>query len=178
MDVIDHATCADDAALEAIAERGTFVVPSLYQPHMLLTTGAEHGKTPEYLEALEFAAEIENTLRILPLLAEAGVPVVAGDDFGFAWTPHGSYAAELELYVTMAGIPAPTVLTWATANGARMAGRGEDAGTVQAGRLADLVVLDGDPAADISVLGRPGAIRAVLLGGQVAAGQVDFTDRA
>ncbi|THC51862.1 amidohydrolase family protein [Streptomyces sp. A1499] len=173
VDVIDHATYADDAALEAIAERGIFVVPSLYQPHMLLTTGAEHGKTPEYLETLEFTAEIENTLRILPIMAEMGVPIVAGDDFGFAWTPHGTYAKELELYVTMAGIPAPTVLTWATANGARLAGRGEAAGTVRPGRLADLVVTDGDPAEDITVLSRPGAIELVLLGGETVAGSAE-----
>ncbi|GGU00888.1 dipeptidase [Streptomyces violascens] len=170
VDVIDHATYADDAALDAIAERGIFVVPSLYQPHMLLTTGAEHGKTSEYLETLEFEAEIDNTLRILPLMVELGIPVVAGDDFGFAWTPHGTYAKELELYVTLAGIPAPTVLTWATANGARLAGRGDDAGVVAAGRLADLVVTDGDPAEDITVLSRPGAIELVLLGGTPVAG--------
>ncbi|WP_223290892.1 amidohydrolase family protein [Streptomyces avicenniae] len=170
VDVIDHATYADDAALDAIAEQGIFVVPSLYQPHMLLTTGTEHGKTTEYLETLEFEAEVANSLRILPLMVELGIPVVAGDDFGFAWTPHGTYAKELELYVTMAGIPAPTVLTWATANGARLAGRGDDAGTVEAGRLADLVVTDGDPAQDIAVLGRPGAIELVLLGGEPVAG--------
>ncbi|MFE9532662.1 amidohydrolase family protein [Streptomyces sp. NPDC006691] len=170
VDVIDHATYADDAALDAIAERGIFVVPSLYQPHMLLTTGTEHGKTTEYLETLEFEAEVANTLRILPLMVELGIPVVAGDDFGFAWTPHGSYAKELELYVTMAGIPAPTVLTWATANGARLAGRGDRAGVVAAGRLADLVVTDGDPAKDITVLSRPGAIELVLLGGAPVAG--------
>ncbi|NUR31389.1 MAG: amidohydrolase family protein [Catenulispora sp.] len=170
VDVIDHATYADDAALEAIAERGIFVVPSLYQPHMLLTTGAEHGKTPEFLESLEFQAEVENSLRILPLMVEMGIPVVAGDDFGFAWTPHGSYAKELQAYVELAGISAPTVLTWATANGARLAGRGEQAGTVQPGRLADLVVVDGDPAEDISVLSRPGAVRSVLLGGEFVVG--------
>ncbi|CAL9596583.1 Imidazolonepropionase [Streptomyces sp. enrichment culture] len=173
VDVIDHATYADDAALEAIAERGIFVVPSLFQPHKLLTTGTRHGKTTDYLESLEFQAEIDNTLRILPLMVEMGIPVVAGDDFGFAWTPHGTYAEELELYVTMAGIPAPTVLTWATANGARLAGRGDDAGTVQAGRLADLVITGDDPAEDITVLGRPGGIEAVLLGGDTVAGSLD-----
>ncbi|MEU0742072.1 amidohydrolase family protein [Streptomyces sp. NPDC006134] len=173
VDVIDHATYADDAALEAIAERGIFVVPSLFQPHKLLTTGTRHGKTTDYLESLEFQAEIDNTLRILPLMVEMGIPVVAGDDFGFAWTPHGTYAEELELYVTMAGIPAPTVLTWATANGARLAGRGDDAGTVQAGRLADLVITGDDPAEDITVLSRPGGIEAVLLGGDTVAGSLD-----
>jgi imidazolonepropionase-like amidohydrolase len=173
VDVIDHATYADDAALEAIAERGIFVVPSLFQPHKLLTTGTRHGKTTDYLESLEFQAEIDNTLRILPLMVEMGIPVVAGDDFGFAWTPHGTYAEELEAYVSMAGIPAATVLTWATTNGARLAGRGDDAGTVQSGRLADLVITGDDPAEDITVLSRTGGIETVLLGGDTVAGSLD-----
>ncbi|MFC9897554.1 amidohydrolase family protein [Nocardia sp. NPDC127579] len=170
VDIIDHATYADDAALEAIAAQGIFVIPSLYQPHRLLTTGTEHGKTTDYLESLEFEAEIENTLRILPLMVELGIPIVAGDDFGFAWTPHGTYAEELVAYVRMAGIPAPEVIRWATANGAALAGRADDAGTVQPGRLADLVLTNGDPAQDITVLTRPEAIEAVLLGGRVVAG--------
>lgn len=170
VDVIDHATYADDEALEKIAEQGIIVIPSLHQPHRLLTTGHRHGKSPEYLESIEFQAEVDNTLRILPLMVKLGITIVAGDDFGFAWTPHGSYAEELETYVTMAGIPAPEVLKWATANGAELAGRGDDAGTVQPGRLADLVVVNGDPAQDITVLKEPGAIEMVLLGGAVAAG--------
>ena len=177
VDVIDHATYADDAALEAIAERGIFVVPSLHQPHRLLTRGTEHGKTPEYLESIEFQAEIDNTLRILPLMEEMGVPIVAGDDFGFAWTPHGSYAEELETYVTMAGIPARTALKWATSNGAKLAGRGDVCGTIQPGQLADIVITSEDPAEDITVLSRPGGIEAVLLGGETVAGTLEFFRR-
>ncbi|MFF0608079.1 amidohydrolase family protein [Nocardia tengchongensis] len=173
VDVIDHASYADDAALEEIAARGIFVIPSLYQPHRLLTTGSQHGKTTDYLESLEFQDEVDNTLRILPIMVELGIPIVAGDDFGFAWTPHGSYAEELATYVSMAGIPAPEVLRWATANAAALAGRGDDAGTVQAGRLADLVITNGDPAQDITILTRPAAIETVLLGGRVVAGDLN-----
>jgi len=166
VDIVDHATYADEAALEAIAERGIFVVPSLYQPRQLLLNGTEHGKTQEYLDTLEFQAEIDNTLWLLPRAVELGIRLVAGDDFGFAWTPHGTYAEELAVYVEVAGIPAATVLTWATANGAALAGRGDDAGVVTAGRLADLVVTAGDPAEDIRVLCRPEAIEMVLMGGR------------
>ncbi|MER5865529.1 amidohydrolase family protein [Kitasatospora sp. NPDC002040] len=177
VDVIDHASYADDAALDAIAERGIYVIPSLHQPHRLLTTGEQYGKTTDYLETLEFGAEVENSLRILPLMVELGIPIVAGDDFGFAWTPHGSYAEELETYVTMAGIPAREVLRWATANGAALAGRGDTAGQVRPGRLADLVVTTEDPAEDITVLSRPGGIEATLLGGLLVAGRLS-PDRA
>lgn len=167
VDVIDHASYADQECLEQIAERGIFVVPSLYQPRQLLLYGEQHGKTPEYLEKLEFQDEIDNTLWLLPRAQELGIRLVPGDDFGFAWTPHGTYNDELRVYVEVAGIPAPTVLSWATANGAALAGRGDDAGVVAAGRLADLVVTAGDPAVDITVLGDPGRIELVLLGGAV-----------
>ncbi|WP_151771484.1 amidohydrolase family protein [Streptomyces abyssomicinicus] len=170
VDVIDHATYADDEALERIAERGVFVVPSLFQPDRLLALGERFGKAPDYLEALDFEKEIENTLRFLPLAEDLGLKIVPGDDFGFAWTPHGTYADELVMYAERAGIAPETVLKWACANGAELAGRGDDAGVVAAGRLADLVVWDGDPAADLRVLQDRGALRSVLIGGRHAAG--------
>lgn len=170
VDVIDHATYADDRALDEIAERGVFVVPSLFQPDRLLALGERFGKAPDYLESLDFRDEIENTLRFLPLAEERGMKIVPGDDFGFAWTPHGTYADELVMYVERAGIAPETVIKWACANGAELAGRGADAGVVAAGRLADLVVWDRDPAADMTVLQDRGALRSVLVGGRHAAG--------
>lgn len=167
VDVIDHASYADEEALQAIAAQGIYIVPSLYQPRQLLLHGEENGKTPEYLEALDYQAEIDNTLWMLPRAVELGIKIVAGDDFGFAWTPHGTYARELAAYVELAGIDAPTVLTWATANGAALAGRGDTAGIVEAGRLADLVVTTTDPAEDITVLSRPEEIEMVLLDGKI-----------
>ncbi|MGW2592402.1 amidohydrolase family protein [Streptomyces sp. NPDC001515] len=172
VDVIDHATYADDRALEQIAERGIFVVPSLFQPDRLLALGERFGKAPDYLESLDFRDEIENTLRFLPRAEELGLKIVPGDDFGFAWTPHGTYADELVMYGERAGIAPETVLKWACANGAELAGRGADAGVVAPGRLADLVVWDRDPAADLTVLQDRSALRTVLIGGRHVAGPV------
>ncbi|MEU0657811.1 amidohydrolase family protein [Streptomyces lavendulocolor] len=172
VDVIDHATYADDAALDLIAERGVFVVPSLFQPDRLLALGERFGKAPDYLEALDFKDEIANTLRFLPKAERLGLRIVPGDDFGFAWTPHGTYADELVMYVERAGIAPETVIKWACANGAELAGRGGDAGVVAPGRLADLVVWDRDPAADLTVLQDRGALRSVLIGGRHVAGPV------
>jgi imidazolonepropionase-like amidohydrolase len=91
-------------------------------------------------------------LRMLTELHRAGVPIVAGTDSlgGFA------LMRELELYVK-AGIPAPEVLRMATLQAARAAGQGERLGSLVPGKLADFILVDGDPSAD------PGALRNLRL---------------
>jgi imidazolonepropionase-like amidohydrolase len=82
-------------------------------------------------------------------LHRAGVPLVAGTDALAGFSLH----RELELYVA-AGIPAPDVLRIATLGAAEVLGRQGDLGTVEPGKLADLILVDGDPAAEISDLRR------------------------
>jgi len=74
---------------------------------------------------------------------------VVGDDYGAVGFAHGRYAEELEVYVRDAGIPPLEVLRWATKHGAELMGLGDDLGTVSEGKLADLLVLDGDPLEDV-----------------------------
>jgi hypothetical protein len=91
-------------------------------------------------------------LRMLAALHRAGVPIVAGTDSlgGFA------LMRELELYVK-AGIPAPEVLRLATLGAARAAGQGDRLGSIEPGKLADFILVDGNPSAD------PGALRNLRL---------------
>jgi imidazolonepropionase-like amidohydrolase len=91
-------------------------------------------------------------LRMLEALHAAGIPIVAGTDSlgGFA------LVRELELYVK-AGIPPAEVLQIATLGAARAAGQGERLGSIAPGKLADLILVDGDPSAD------PGALRSLRL---------------
>ena len=105
---------------------------------------------------------------MLPVQCEAGVKLVVGDDYGTALAQHGEYTAELELYVKEIGIPALDVIRWATANGADLMGMGEELGTVSPGKLADLLVVDGDPSIDISCLGDRNNLHAILKGGAFA----------
>jgi len=65
------------------------------------------------------------------------------------------------------GIPALDVLTWATRNGAEVLGRGEDLGTVTVGKLADLLVVDGDPVADVNILRDAASLLAIVQGGRL-----------
>jgi imidazolonepropionase-like amidohydrolase len=93
------------------------------------------------------------------------VRIVLGDDYGTILMPHGAYAEELEYYVKKMGFAPLVVLRWATRNGAALAGLGHELGAVEAGRLADLLVVDGDPSVDVAVLGDERRLQAVLKGG-------------
>jgi imidazolonepropionase-like amidohydrolase len=73
---------------------------------------------------------------------------------------------ELDFYVNVAGIPARDVLRWATRNGAELMGRGHELGALRPGMLADLLIVDGDPLADIRVLQRRENIVAILKDGR------------
>jgi len=117
--------------------------------------------------------DLEAMAAVLPEANRAGVRLVLGDDFGALNFPHGPYADELAYYVDDVGIPAIDVLTWATRNGAEVLGRGDELGTVTAGKLADLLVVDGDPVSDIGVLRDAEALLAVLLGGRAVTDRLD-----
>ena len=79
---------------------------------------------------------------------------------------HGDYAKELEAYVKGAGIPALDVIGWATRNGAEMLGMKDDLGTIEAGKLADLLVVNGDPVRDIAVLQDRANLDVIMKGGK------------
>ncbi|MBV8771813.1 MAG: amidohydrolase family protein, partial [Deltaproteobacteria bacterium] len=64
----------------------------------------------------------------------------------------GDYAKELEAYVKGAGLPALEVIRWATHNGAELLGMKDELGTIESGKLADLLIVNGDPSADITLL--------------------------
>jgi imidazolonepropionase-like amidohydrolase len=92
------------------------------------------------------------------------VRIVLGDDYGTAFMPHGSYAEELAYYVERLGVAPLDVLAWATRNGGALTGF-PDLGTLEPGKLADLLVVDGDPTADPTVLCDGSRIRGVMQGG-------------
>jgi imidazolonepropionase-like amidohydrolase len=171
VDIIDHADRIDAEGIDAVLEAGASITPSLLWSTRFLQfaeswnyamgpfpIGEGFAEThDQVLTRLRGVREdFEYTCTILPELVRAGVNLICGDDFGFAMMPHGDYVSEYEVYTKQLGIPALEVLRWASTNGAKvMAGplgfdRGH--GTIAAGQLADLLVVDGNPASDISSL--------------------------
>jgi imidazolonepropionase-like amidohydrolase len=162
MDVIDHADDLDTECIDRAAENGTFIAPSIYFPSAFLELMG--GRGLGFTDSMK--ADLEHMYEVLPAANAAGVKLVVGDDYGAMGFPHGKYANELEVYVRDAGIPALEVIRWATKHGAELMRRGDELGTVAEGKLADLLVVDGDPLDDITVLQDRDRILAVMKGGE------------
>jgi len=165
VDVIDHGDEIDAEVIDAMAEAGTFFDPSiLYLEKLLAFEPLQHA--PGFAPARDATQrELENLQRWLPEAQAAGVRIVLGDDYGAVFLPHGTYAEEIEFYVKRMGLAPLDVLRWATRNGAALMGREHELGAVEAGKLADLLVVDGDPSVDVSVLGDEARLLGILKGG-------------
>jgi imidazolonepropionase-like amidohydrolase len=170
IDVVDHGDGLDEAAIGRMVDLGTFLVPSQLFPARFaeMMGGSGLGFTAA------MAQDIERALAILPVANEAGVKLLCGDDYGAMGLPHGRYADELEFYVKEAGIAPLDVLRWATRHGAEVMGRGHELGDVREGYLADLLVVDGDPLADIGLLQDTAHLAAIMKGGTLVKDELDL----
>ena len=157
-DSIEHGTYLDEDPdlLKLMADQGTFFVPTLTVYVYHLERGTPHGQSR--------AGDLKpHHVRSIQMALEAGVKVVAGTDAG-GWV-HGNNAKELELLVA-AGMTPMQALQAATGWAAECLGIEKETGTVQPGKTADLVVIDGDPLRDITLLQDRSRIKLVMKGGE------------
>jgi imidazolonepropionase-like amidohydrolase len=169
-DAIEHGTFMDDEALELLLARDVPCVPALYFEAASIEAGPQFGMSQRVIdghrETLEGGAE--SARQIL----RAGGRLGMGGDYGFAWNPHGDYAKELSFFVEYVGLTPLEVLKCATKTGAEILGRSHELGTLEAGKLADVLVVDGDVLRDIRMLQDRSRFIAVLQGGIVKAGRM------
>ena len=165
VDIIDHGDRIDQELVDMMVDRGTYLVPSMYLiKFMLADTGNLANATEVQLAPIR--DDFENMRTWLPKTNEAGVKLCIGDDFGIIVLPHGlgQYNKELEFYVKEVGIAPLDVIRWATKNGGELVD--PDLGTIEPGKLADMLVVDGDPSADISLLTDLDRIQAIYSKGK------------
>ena len=169
-DTIEHATFMDEEALELLLKRDTPVVPGLRFELTSIELGPKFGLSQAVIDGHQ--ETLEGGAVSGRMILKAGGRLGMGGDYGFAWNPHGDYAKELTFFVNYVGFPILDTLTCATKTGAEIMGRGHEFGTVEAGKLADLLVVDGDVAKDISILENRQRFIAVMQGGVIKAGQL------
>ena len=155
-----------------MVEAGTYWVPSLVYLWSLLEVGyaAQFGVT---------RASYDHVRAMLPVAQQAGVRILAGDDYSGVFRnlldddplDHvvGNYGREFAYYGEIDGLAPADVLSWGTSNaGQLLVDPPARVGVLEPGALADLIVVDGDPLADLSLLARPNdALKAVIRDGVV-----------
>jgi imidazolonepropionase-like amidohydrolase len=164
---IEHGTLLDDEALDLFRERRTFLVPTL----SAIQSGFEHGKTGGMQDdALEKCAGMAEAQRkSFRKAVRAGVRIAMGTDAGTPLNPHGRNAQELRRMVQF-GMTAMQAIEAATRSAATLLGLEQEIGTVEAGKQADLLVVNGNPLDDIALLETPARLECVIQGGKIVKG--------
>jgi imidazolonepropionase-like amidohydrolase len=164
-DWIMHASFMDDEGLEIVVDKKIPICPALpLLVNALDASGAEMSAASRDGLKREIDTSAENIRRAY----EAGVPLMAGSESGFSLTPYGEWhAKEMEILVTHVGLSPLEAISAGTLQAARGLPKWQaDIGSLEAGKLADVLVIDGDPSRDIKVLQRTHLIRMVMKGGK------------
>lgn len=169
-DSIEHGTFMDDEALDLLLARDVPCVPALFFEKMSIERGREFGLSQRVIDGHQETLDggSASALRIL----RAGGRLGMGGDYGFGWNPHGDYARELTFFVKHVGLTPLEVITCATKTGAEIMGRGDEFGTLETGKLGDVLLIEGDVTADITILEDRRKFLAVMQGGIIKAGQL------
>ena len=154
VDIIYHASFVDEEGLDLLEARkkDIFVAPGLNWLYATLNEAAPFGYPREVAVAHGYEIELEAAIEGVKKMKKRGIRVLPGGDYGFAWTPHGTYARDLEHFVKLIGYTPLEALYSATVLGGEIMMMPDKLGKVAAGYKADLLLVDGDPVADITIL--------------------------
>jgi imidazolonepropionase-like amidohydrolase len=154
LDWIIHADLCGDGELETVAEAGVRIMPTATFVERLLTWGREVGQDVVQIDLTHIEARMEKMGEMLQKLRALGVTVLCGTDSGnYPWMPYGElHGNEPDILVRYGGYTPLEAISCATRNNAFAIGLEDDLGVLAEGKLADVILLDADPVADISVL--------------------------
>jgi imidazolonepropionase-like amidohydrolase len=167
VDVIYHATCADAEArdlLEAARAR-LFVAPALSVTWTRLHESGRHGLPASEAMRTRIARDLDATVECMRDLKRRGVRVLPGGDYGFRWNPHGRNARDLAFFTDLLGFTPMEAIVAATREAGELMALPQPVGVVREGALADLLLVDGDPLADIAMLQDAARLAAIMKGG-------------
>jgi imidazolonepropionase-like amidohydrolase len=165
VDTVEHGTRLDAESVAMLKASSTVYVPTLCTLFSVLQLGEKLNLLHKHREEMKVNEPL--WLQSVKLAHEAGVPMAAGGDLGNRY-PHGTNARELE-FLVRAGLT-PLEAVRAATSIAAFAIKRPEVGVLEAGRIADVLIFDGDPIADIASLQDPQRIVAVLQGGERVAG--------
>ncbi|KAB2338599.1 amidohydrolase family protein [Cytobacillus depressus] len=160
---IEHGIYLDDEVIELMLKHGTYLVPTLLAPIGVLESAAEHGNMPEY--AVKKAREVIDTHKAsIEKAYKAGVKIAMGTDAGVF--KHGINLRELNLMCEIGMSPMETIVA-STKTAAECMGWEDQIGTLEAGKFADIIIVNDNPIENIKVLENTDNIVTVMKDGKI-----------
>jgi imidazolonepropionase-like amidohydrolase len=151
IDSVEHGFYFDDELLDLAIDQGTFLVPTMLAVDGIVRNGRARGIPGWVVDKAESEAQQQRTS--FAAAVTSGMRIAAGTDAGTPFNGHGELARELALMVEH-GLTAMQALVAATSSAAQNLGMAHEIGTLEVGKVADLVLVDGDPVSDITATGR------------------------
>lgn len=176
VDWIQHASFMNDDDLEAVVKAGTPICPTWTLYANICDWGDRFGVPVAGVDQLR--RELESAVKMMRRAHEAGVKLMAGTDSGFAVTPYGHWhARELELFVQYIGMSPMEAILTATRNNTLALRNGGEVGTLVAGKLADVLVVNGNPLQDIRILQDLSRFAVIIQGGRIVSTDRPWPER-
>jgi imidazolonepropionase-like amidohydrolase len=169
VDCIYHCDFADEEALdmlEAVKHR-VIIGPAFGLVHNSVFEGDVVGLTSDIVEKMGLKRKLEHTIRTYHEMRKRGMRVVVGGDYGFTITPIGQNARDIGHFVKFFGYSPAEALKCATSVGGDLMGHKGELGVITSGALADILLVDGNPLADQSILVGPKHFAMIMKDGKM-----------
>jgi imidazolonepropionase-like amidohydrolase len=169
VDWIVHADLATEADLDAVAKAGIPILPTMTFLATVEEAGGRYGQDVIQLDVSRMKRHFEALIRVVERARALGIKVLCGTDTGNNFfMPFGAmHAKEIEIFVRYCGFTPLEAIAAATRDNAFAVGLPNDVGVLEAGRLADVIILDRDPVADVRVLQGAGHLTCLVKDGKV-----------
>ena len=165
---IYHASFADEEALDLLEanKEKHFVAPALAWLIGTARNAGDYGIKPGSRISMLYERELEMAIATVKKMHKRGIRVLIGGDYGFAWTPQGTNAKDIEYFVDLLGFTPMEAIIAATKYGGQIMGMGDELGMIKEGFLADMLLVDGDPIANVRVLQDHDRLLAIMKDGK------------
>ncbi|CAK1358956.1 unnamed protein product [Cercospora beticola] len=177
VDVIYHASYIDDEGMEMLEKSKTkhIVAPGINWLWATLYEAEAFGYPHTKAEQVGYRKELDVAVAGLREMHRRGIVVLPGGDYGFAWTPHGTYARDLAHFVDLLKFTPHEAILAATRGVAALFMRGHELGQIKPGYYADCILVDGNPLEDITILQDHDKLNVICINGRVhKAGRKEF----
>lgn len=169
VDIIYHGSWIDEEGMDMLEKNKHkhIVAPGINWLIATIYEAGAFGYSFEKAEEVGYKKELDVAIKGLKEMRRRGITVLPGGDYGFAWTPHGTYARDLEHFVKLLDFTPMEALVAATAGVAKLFMREDELGKVLPGYYADCILVDGNPLEDITILQDHDRLNLIMINGRI-----------